>query len=252
MKFDSTGSLIHDCARIDETAQIGCRVIIEGPGSIICAGSVIGSGSLIADNVTIGRGSVVKPGSVVNFDVPANAIVEGNPASVVGYTTSLLCKGLITNSIFKRSSFADAKSSQVSLPVSKCSFHLLRSFEDSKGKLTVGEFPSDLPFKPQRSFLVYNVPPNELRGEHAHKLCDQFLICISGSVRALIDDGVNRAEVILNSPDLGLYMPAKTWGTQFDYSSDACLLVFASLPYDPEDYLRSYDEFLDFSKVLPT
>jgi hypothetical protein len=88
------------------------------------------------------------------------------------------------------------------------------------------------------------VPSAELRGEHAHKACHQFLICVAGSCRALLDDGQNRKEVVLDRPDVGLYMPPMIWGTQYQYTRDATLVVFASLPYQADDYIRTYEEFL--------
>ena len=79
---------------------------------------------------------------------------------------------------------------------------------------------------------------------HAHKQCAQFLICLNGSVRVLLDDSRTRREVILDRPEMGIYMPPMIWGTQYRYSSDAILLVFASLEYNSEDYIRNYDEFV--------
>ena len=114
---------------------------------------------------------------------------------------------------------------------------------DARGTLVVGNFESEIPFLPKRYFLVYGVPENKIRGEHAHKECHQFLICTAGKCTVLVDDGRNKAEIILDEPNKGLYLPPKTWGVQFDYSPDASLLVFASHPYDSEDYIRTYEEF---------
>lgn len=242
---------IHESAQIAETAKIGSRVILDGPGIEICADAMIGSGSLIASNVVIGSGAYVKPGSVVFSNVPPHAVVQGNPAKVIGYTKSDSLYGTTPKAILNSSLFTEKKApASISLGVKNCTFHLLRSYQDSRGNLAVGEVPSELPFMPQRYFIVYNVPSSQLRGEHAHKLCHQFLICISGSVRVLVDDGIHRSEVILDSPDLGLYMPAKTWGTQYNYTESSAMLVFASLPYDSDDYIRDYDEFLNHLKTL--
>ncbi|MCA2185153.1 FdtA/QdtA family cupin domain-containing protein [Nonomuraea cavernae] len=125
----------------------------------------------------------------------------------------------------------------------KATLHELRVAKDLRGELSVGEFERELPFRPARYFLVYNVPSREVRGEHAHRRCDQFLICVRGSCGVLLDDGRNRREISLDRPSRGVYMPAMIWGTQYRYSPDALLLVFASHPYDPDDYIRSYDEF---------
>ncbi len=87
------------------------------------------------------------------------------------------------------------------------------------------------------------VPSRETRGEHAHRACHQFLVCTSGQVSAVVDDGRHRSEVCLDNPRTGLYVPPMVWGTQYNYSPDAVLLVFASEPYDAADYVRDYREF---------
>jgi len=116
-------------------------------------------------------------------------------------------------------------------------------FSDIRGELSVGEFAKDLPFQPARYFVVYNVPSRETRGEHAHRSNHQFMICIAGSCTILVDDGTSRREFIFDSPIMGMHVPPMIWGTQYNYSSDAVLLVFASSPYDANDYIRDYSEF---------
>ncbi|MFD8564433.1 FdtA/QdtA family cupin domain-containing protein [Streptosporangium canum] len=129
------------------------------------------------------------------------------------------------------------------LGVGAASLHELRVAADLRGELSVGEFERELPFTPKRYFLVFNVPSREVRGEHAHRHCEQFLICVRGSCGVLLDDGRNRREITLDRPSRGVHMPAMIWGTQYRYSPDAVLLVFASHYYDQDDYIRSYDEF---------
>jgi len=111
------------------------------------------------------------------------------------------------------------------------------------GTLVVGEHPTQLPFRVERLFTLLGIPEGEVRGTHAHRECEQFLVCLTGSVTALVDDGTTRAEVELDRPSLGLYMPPLTWGTQYRYSPDAVLVVLASHPYDADDYIHDYDEF---------
>lgn len=120
----------------------------------------------------------------------------------------------------------------------------LPNIVDARGNLTVGEFGNQIPFEPKRYFIVYQVPLVEMRGEHAHRECHQFLVCVRGRISVAGDDGRERQEFILDRPDLGFYMPPLTWGGQFNYSPDAVLLVFASHFYDNADYIRNYDEFL--------
>jgi len=112
------------------------------------------------------------------------------------------------------------------------------------GSLIVGEFGASLPFIVRRIFTLLEVPRAEARGIHAHRRCEQFLICQRGSVTAVVDDGENREELRLDSPSTGLYMPPMIWGTQYDYSPDAILLVLASENYDRADYIEDYDEYL--------
>ncbi|MGJ0387703.1 sugar 3,4-ketoisomerase [Microbacterium sp. CGR1] len=119
----------------------------------------------------------------------------------------------------------------------------LRTVSDIRGDLLPIDLPGDLPFTPQRVFFVHGVPSKEVRGEHAHRQCEQFLVCISGSVSCIVDDGSTRHEYVLNDPSMGLHMPPMTWGTQYDYSADAVLVVFASRPYEDADYIRDYEEF---------
>lgn len=119
---------------------------------------------------------------------------------------------------------------------------------DVRGNLTFAEFGRHIPFEVKRCFLVYQVPLVEMRGEHAHKECHQFLICVRGRLSVIGDNAASRVEYVLDRPNVGFYMPPMTWGTQYKYSPDAVLLVFASHYYDPDDYIRDYDEFLRLAR----
>lgn len=121
-------------------------------------------------------------------------------------------------------------------------------FADARGAMNVLEIVMDLPFGCQRVFYTYTVPEGSVRGEHAHRKCEQFLISIRGKVSVLVDDGEHRDEFMLDTPSKGLWLPAGRWGEQFGHSPDSILLVLASLPYDNADYIRSYDEFLNWKK----
>jgi UDP-2-acetamido-3-amino-2,3-dideoxy-glucuronate N-acetyltransferase len=88
------------------------------------------------------------------------------------------------------------------------------------------------------------VPQEEARGQHAHKTCHQFMVCISGSVTALVDDGRQRRTIALDSPSKGLHLPPGIWGTQYGYAPSTVLAVFASHAYDADDYIVDYDDFL--------
>jgi len=122
--------------------------------------------------------------------------------------------------------------------------HHLREVEDVRGNLSVGALGRDVPFDVKRYFLVYDVPNAEIRGEHAHLRCHQFLIAVKGTLHVVADDGRQREEFVLDRPGLGLHLPPMTWGIQHGYSADAVLLVLASEHYDAADYIRDYDRFL--------
>jgi UDP-2-acetamido-3-amino-2,3-dideoxy-glucuronate N-acetyltransferase len=123
------------------------------------------------------------------------------------------------------------------------------SVNDPRGDLTVGELDRGFPFRPKRYFIISGVPSSEIRGEHAHRQCHQFLICAYGQCSVTVDDGTTRLEFQLNRPSIGIYVPPMIWGKQWQYSADAALLVFASELYDPDDYIRNYDAFLDAARL---
>lgn len=210
----------------------------------------IGGGATLVAGITIGKGALVAAGAVVTKSVPAYTIVKGNPARVSGYVNRLSQPE--SDGALKVSSVSNvpARGDQeaVSLGVGEAMIKRLKFVGDMRGNLSVSEFPRDIPFNPKRYFLVFDVPNKEVRGSHAHKECEQFLICIKGSVNVMVDDGNVRSEVVLDSPDLGVYIPPLVWGTQYRYSEDAVLLVFASHAYDDLDYIRNYQEFQSITK----
>ena len=110
--------------------------------------------------------------------------------------------------------------------------------------LTAGEVGPDVPFDVKRYFLVFGVSGKEIRGEHAHRMLHQFLICVHGRCHVVADDGEHRQEFILDDPTVGVHLPPMVWSTQYHYTDDAVLLVLASEHYDADDYIRDYAEFL--------
>jgi carbonic anhydrase/acetyltransferase-like protein (isoleucine patch superfamily)/dTDP-4-dehydrorhamnose 3,5-epimerase-like enzyme len=201
-------------------------------------GASIGGGATILPGLRIGARAMVGAGSVVTHDVPARAIVSGNPARIVGYVDA------------KRQSEAAPTTTRriegevTATSVARVTLHQLPFVADLRGSLSAGEFLSQIPFAPRRYFMVFDVPGKDVRGEHAHKECHQFLVCARGSVAVVVDDGQTSEEIALDAPNLGLYLPPMVWAVQYRYSADALLLVFASEHYDPADYIRDYDDFL--------
>lgn len=202
----------------------------------VAPGASIGGGAVVLPGIKIGRRAMVGAGAVVTRDVPANAIVAGNPARIIGYTEE------------NRADQERAADNRLASGPNRTPSQYLRTIKcatDLRGSLAAIEFATDLPFVPQRYFTVFDVPSKDVRGQHAHRRCEQFLVCLAGLVTCLFDDLHDRFTVQLESPGEGLYMPAWTWGAQYNYSSDAVLGVFASLPYDTDDYIRDYDEFIN-------
>ena len=208
--------------------------------TIIKAGASIGANSTILPGVTIGEGSMIGAGAVITRPVPSNAIVVGNPGRIVGYTDTSQQE---VNSINFFNEERKLHSSRSTL-VNGVTIHQFPLITDIRGSLSVGEFEQHIPFIPKRYFLVFDVPSKETRGEHAHKACHQFLVCVRGSCAVMADDGVNRTEVMLDAPGVGIYLPPMVWGVQYKYSEDAVLLVFASHHYDGSDYIRNYSDYL--------
>ena len=206
--------------------------------TVVEDGASIGANATILPGIRIGRNAMVGAGAVVMRSVPPNAIVVGNPAKIVGYAETGTTKGGDSEQL-GTSERGIRESAVVGVQM-----HTFNALADMRGSLSVGEFQKEIPFIPKRYFLVYDVPTAETRGEHAHMKCHQFLIAARGSVHVVADDGTHREQFVLDKPNLGLFLPAMTWGIQYKYSEDAVLLVFASEYYDSADYIREYGAFL--------
>lgn len=242
------GVQIWDGLRIDDDVFIGPNATFTNdlfPRSkqypdkfaqtVIQKGASIGANATILAGNTIGRNAMIGAGAVVTRNVPPNAIVVGNPARITGYVS--------TNSAQQKHPKERLGTvGQSAIP--GVQFVQLPIIPDLRGSLSFAEYGQYLPFVPRRYFLVYNVQSREVRGEHAHKELHQFLVCVKGSCSVMVDDGDCREEYVLNTPGTALHIPPMVWGVQYKYSLDAVLLVLASDVYNPDDYIRDYDEFL--------
>jgi dTDP-4-dehydrorhamnose 3,5-epimerase-like enzyme len=201
----------------------------------------IGANATILPGLTIGANSMVGAGAVVTHDVPPNAIVMGNPASITGYVDTAF-------PALDDSAPEAPKEGLRALHVAGAKLHRMPLIEDIKGSLTFGENDQHLPFPVLRYFVVFNVPSREVRGEHAHRTLHEFLICLRGSCAVALDDGSVRDEVTLDSPTIGVHVPPMVWRVHYKYSADAMLLVLASDLYRADDYIRDYDEFIALTR----
>jgi hypothetical protein len=121
----------------------------------------------------------------------------------------------------------------------------LRNVRDAvRGDLAVIEFAEALPFHPVRCFWTYAIPGSQVRGEHAHRVCSQFLVSAHGTCRLRMDDGISQEEIVLDRPEIGVLVPPMVWAEASGHSADSVLLVLASHAYDPADYIRDYHEFV--------
>lgn len=117
---------------------------------------------------------------------------------------------------------------------------------DKRGQLVALEEFKDIPFKIKRVYYMYETVNDVVRGHHAHKSLEQILICIHGSCKIRLDNGVEKKVVPLEKAYEGLYVANNMWREMFDFSEDAVLMVLASELYDESDYIRDYDEFLAY------
>jgi UDP-2-acetamido-3-amino-2,3-dideoxy-glucuronate N-acetyltransferase len=207
--------------------------------TVIRKGASIGANATILPGLTIGQYALVGAGAVVTNDVPPFAVVMGNPAGITGYVH------VNKSYLNKPHSSGEVQAKEDGHGIDGVRLYELPLVIDLRGSLTFAEFDKSLPFIPKRYFLVFDVSSKEVRGEHAHRQCHQFLVCIKGNCSVVVDDGRNRAEILLNNSNLGLHIPPMVWATEYKYSPDAVLLVLASDIYKAEDYIQDYDQFLE-------
>ena len=115
---------------------------------------------------------------------------------------------------------------------------------DKRGKLVAIESLKDIPFEIKRVYYMFDTLPNESRGFHAHTKLEQIIIAMDGSCTFTLDEGKKREKIVLNRPDVGLYIGKNMWREMHDFSYGCKLVVLASEHYDEKEYIRNYDDFL--------
>lgn len=121
---------------------------------------------------------------------------------------------------------------------------------DQRGNLTFAEEQRLVPFGVKRVYWTYDIPSGESRGGHAHRQCEEFIIAVSGSFSVTLDNGSERETHYLNHPYEGLYVGAGIWRTLEDFSTGSVCLVLASEHFSEEDYIRDYDEFIQYVRKV--
>ncbi|MBI0112876.1 MULTISPECIES: sugar 3,4-ketoisomerase [Gilliamella] len=115
---------------------------------------------------------------------------------------------------------------------------------DERGNLVALEQFSGCPFDIKRVYYIWGTLKGVVRGKHAHKDLEQIIICVSGSCDFILDDGVSREIIHLDTPKKGLYIKNKVWREFTNFSKDCVVMVLASERYNPEDYINDYEEFI--------
>jgi carbonic anhydrase/acetyltransferase-like protein (isoleucine patch superfamily) len=236
------GSFVGRRCHLADDAVVEARAVVHASEdrdgeTFVGEGARIGAGATVGGPLTVGRGAVVRPGAVVLSDVPAFAIIEGNPGAVAGYTT--VTTGDETALVQAPTRPLD------SVDVCGATLTRLPEFLDLRGSLSVIQQDAGLAYAPRRVFFTYDIANRRIRGSHAHRTLHETLIVVGGSATIVVDDGDNRKQVRLDSPSLALHCPPMLWLTQYDYSPGATLVVLASDGYDEADYIREYDTFLN-------
>ena len=119
---------------------------------------------------------------------------------------------------------------------------------DERGMLIALEEAKNVPFAIKRVYYLFDTKDGVRRGFHAHRNLKQLAIAVRGSVRFHLDDGFEQAEVLLDDPVQGLYLDHLIWREMYDFSEDCVLMVLADQLYDPDDYIRDYEEFISIAR----
>ena len=128
--------------------------------------------------------------------------------------------------------------------VNDCKIIDIRRFSDTRGYLSVVENGLDIPFDIKRVFYIYGSDKDVIRGRHANYNTEFVLINVAGTSKVKVDDGTNQKVFDLDRPHIGIYLPKLVWKDMYDFSEDSVLLVLSNEAYDPNEYIRDYDEFV--------
>lgn len=134
--------------------------------------------------------------------------------------------------------------------IDNCRIVELGKHHGATGNLTVVDNGKVEGFKAERVFFIHDIPGGVSRGGHAHKTLRELIVAASGSFEVYVNDGVQERCFLLNHPSKALLLPEGVWEELRNFSSGAIALVLASTPFQPEDYIRDYNLFLQYKKGL--
>jgi hypothetical protein len=115
---------------------------------------------------------------------------------------------------------------------------------DPRGNLSFIEEYKQFPFKIKRLYWIYDVPGGEFRGSHAFKETEELIVALSGSFDVVLHDGKEETSYSLNRSFYGLFVPKMLWRKIENFSTNSLALILASTPYNANDYIRDFDEFI--------
>jgi dTDP-4-dehydrorhamnose 3,5-epimerase-like enzyme len=125
----------------------------------------------------------------------------------------------------------------------------LPKYEDPRGNLTFFEEDNHIPFKIERVYWIYDVPGGQIRGGHAFKEQKEFIIALSGSFDVVVDSGSEKKVFSLNRSYYGLYIPAGLWRQMENFSTNSLAMIISSTNFSEEDYIRNYNDYLEFKGI---
>lgn len=114
---------------------------------------------------------------------------------------------------------------------------------DRRGNLSVVEEITNIPFEIKRTYWIYDVPGGAVRGGHAYRNNEEFIVALSGSFDVILDNGLLRTTYSLNRSYYGLYVPKGVWRQMVNFSTNSLALIMASIPFDSNDYIYDYEHF---------
>ena len=124
---------------------------------------------------------------------------------------------------------------------------ILPKIADSRGNLSIIEEMKQIPFKIKRVYWIYDVPGGVERGGHAYRQNEEFIVALSGSFDVCLDNGKEKKVISLNRSYMGVYIPKGVWRVMNNFSTNSLALIVSSIDYDEKDYIKDYEEFLQYS-----